>query len=721
MVKQSGMGRWRWGRWRVAWVGIVVLSCGRASSVQDTVWGARRAPSRWPAPCSGRPLVPGPKQIRTTAALRGGQGNEYTTDGANLASDGIKAMASQTKMFTGIRERRERSAQSFFDTMGPSPRVKSRPVFYVYIVSDSTGFTASHALTSCMTQFEDIAVDWHETADDQGGDPPEDAGRMEVRTQMFSNVNEWGRLDRIVQLASKMNAFIVFTLVDPQLNARMVDKCQTLNIQHEDLLGPLVCTISEYLSLKPSGRPKSSTQERRRPLSDKYFQRIAAVEFTIKHDDGNLPENYQNADVVLLGVSRTGKTPLSTYLAQQFGYKMGNVPVIKDMPIDKSIVNNVDPRKVFGLTMSPAYLKRIRSRRLAATGVDKSTIGVKDGSADYDSLQFIASEVAWGLKLYDENPQWSVLDVTGRSVEENSAIITELLSHPGKLTPVEQALLKARENFFLAVVTNPQTGVTPAALPRILASDALLAAARCSRSDISTLGKGENFVAKLLSAADETEVECVREAVKHGSQGWSKITARLSAATNGVEAIARTTPLYDDSGAVAYVICTVAALGNQRHQTSSPAAAEASADAARLSLTSDLGYVEDGDALLQQVVDSKKRLFVEDDKVAARISEFVLDVGGEFVVRLCSDKFAQSAGRTTSEIVGSPLSLFYGQNTDQYTIDMIRSCLDRGDPVSTALVLYDKAGVPSWRHLYLEPVYSEQGLQPVLYVGVQLQ
>ena len=180
-------------------------------------------------------------RLKPLATLRGGQGkakDQGPSDGANLASDGIKAMASQTKMFTGIRERRERSAKGFFDAMGPSPQVQSRPIHYVYIVSDSTGFTASHALTSCMTQFEDIAVDWHETADDQGGDPPEEAGRMEVRTQMFSNVKEWGRLDRIVQLAAKMHAFIVFTLVDPQLNARMVDKCQTLNIQHWDLLGP---------------------------------------------------------------------------------------------------------------------------------------------------------------------------------------------------------------------------------------------------------------------------------------------------------------------------------------------------------------------------------------------------------------------------------------------------------------------------------------------------
>ena len=136
----------------------------------------------------------------------------------NIAADGIAAMASQTKMFTGIREKplRRSGTSGFLAAMAAQPEeLRGRPIKYIYIVSDSTGFTASHALTSCMTQFEDIIVDWN--GEHEGQEPPEEAGRMEVRTQMFSNVKDWGRLDRIIQLAAKMDAFVVYTLVDPQV------------------------------------------------------------------------------------------------------------------------------------------------------------------------------------------------------------------------------------------------------------------------------------------------------------------------------------------------------------------------------------------------------------------------------------------------------------------------------------------------------------------------
>ena len=410
-VKKLDRGRCRQGSPGIILAAaLCVLSACLASGVERRVAGSPRA---W-----GGRAKSGPLQSQRLARLAGGRG-ETEDSAVNIAADGIVAMASQVKMFTGVREpllRRSGSgSQSLLAAMAQAVE-PARPIKYIYIVSDSTGFTASHALTSCMTQFEDIIVDNHDEHD--GHEPREEAGaRMEVRTQMFSNVKDWGRLDRIIQLAAKMNAFVVYTLVDPQLNARMVNKAQELKLQCEDLLGPLVTTLSDYLEQVPSGRPRCSTQERRQPLSDKYFRRIEAVEFTIKHDDGNLPENFYNADIVLLGVSRTGKTPLSTYLAQQFGYKMGNVPIVQGIDIASCILD-VDPRKVFGLTMSPAYLKRIRSRRLSATGVDKSSF--EGGQADYDSLRFITSEVAWAQKLYFESPQWVVLDVTGRSVEESS-------------------------------------------------------------------------------------------------------------------------------------------------------------------------------------------------------------------------------------------------------------------------------------------------------------
>ncbi|EKX48913.1 hypothetical protein GUITHDRAFT_85988 [Guillardia theta CCMP2712] len=285
-----------------------------------------------------------------------------------------------------------------------------RSARYIYIVSDSTGFTASHALTSVMAQFESVSVDW------AGDSDVFNTSQLEVRTQMFSNVNDKVRLTRIVRLAATMKAFIVYTLMTPELNEQMVSYCYSLNVPCEDMLGPMVRNIAGFLGMHPSGEPRGSTNVKRKPLSDKYFSRIAAVEFTIRQDDGNLPSNLGKADVVLLGVSRSSKTPLSVYLAQQFGYRVANIPIIKDMPLPKELLE-VDPRRVFGLTIAGPYLKRIRSRRLAETA----------GSFDYDNMKYINAELAWSKDLYSQHPEWSVIDVTGRSVEENAAIINELL------------------------------------------------------------------------------------------------------------------------------------------------------------------------------------------------------------------------------------------------------------------------------------------------------
>ena len=276
----------------------VLLASGSASNLRD---GAVPHTRFWGGIAIAKAL-----DWAAVSRFRGG-GEAGEIEGGSVAgtlptADWIGPAASP-RIFTGIRERTS-SGMAPLAVMA-TPHVQTRPVKYIYIVSDSTGFTASHALTSCLTQFEGLLVDWH-ADNDNAEEPQDEAGLVEVRTQMFSNVNESGRLARILQLAAKMNAFIIYTLVNPKLNELLHEKRQELGLQCQDLLGGLVHTVSDYLNMKPSGQPRSSTQERRKPLSDKYFRRIEAVEFTIKHDDGNLPENFYNADVVLLGVSRTG-------------------------------------------------------------------------------------------------------------------------------------------------------------------------------------------------------------------------------------------------------------------------------------------------------------------------------------------------------------------------------------------------------------------------------
>jgi regulator of PEP synthase PpsR (kinase-PPPase family) len=126
----------------------------------------------------------------------------------------------------------------------------------------------------------------------------------EVRTQMFSNVKDVSRIQRIVVLAHKMNAMIMFTLVDKALHVNMTEHCKKFNVPSQDLLGPLVSRLSTFLCKNQTGLPRGSAGTRRKPLSEKYFKRVEAVEFTIKQDDGAACKNLQKADVILLGVSR---------------------------------------------------------------------------------------------------------------------------------------------------------------------------------------------------------------------------------------------------------------------------------------------------------------------------------------------------------------------------------------------------------------------------------
>ena len=191
---------------------------------------------------------------------------------------------------------------------------------HIYIVSDSTGFTASHALTSVLGQFETLKIDWSEKNNPELELSLPD-NSTEVRTQMFSNVKDASRIERIVVLAHKMRAMILFTLVDKTLHNQMTQACAEHGVPLQDLLGPLVARLSNFLGSPPTGRPRAQGTKRK-PLSDKYYKRVEAVEFTIKQDDGALTRNLEQADVVLLGVSRSSKTPLSMYLAQQFGYKV---------------------------------------------------------------------------------------------------------------------------------------------------------------------------------------------------------------------------------------------------------------------------------------------------------------------------------------------------------------------------------------------------------------
>lgn len=270
----------------------------------------------------------------------------------------------------------------------------------IYMVSDGTGWTAEHSVHAALGQFETCLVD-------RG---------CGVNTHLFSGIDEVDRLMEIVRQAAKEGALLMYTLADPNMAEVAKRACQLWGVPYTDILGPTTEAIAAHLGLAPSGVPRGSPA-RNTPLSKRYFKRIEAVEFTIKQDDGALPRNLHKSDLVLVGVSRTSKTPLSIYLAQK-GYKVANVPLVLGIDPPNELFE-IDQDKIYGLIISPAILQSIRLARA-------KTLGLHYSKSNYSEMDHIRQELDYGNKLFSQNPRWPVIDVTGKAIEETAAVIVRI-------------------------------------------------------------------------------------------------------------------------------------------------------------------------------------------------------------------------------------------------------------------------------------------------------
>jgi regulator of PEP synthase PpsR (kinase-PPPase family) len=162
-----------------------------------------------------------------------------------------------------------------------------------------------------------------------------------------------------------------------------------------------------------------------------YFRRIEAVEYTVKADDGKEPRALQEADIILVGVSRTSKTPLSTYLAHK-GYKVGNVPIVLDHPIPAQL-SACDQQRIFALTIDPDTLQAIRLARLKAMGMGRHV--------NYCDMDYILAELEYADGLFRANREWPAIDVTGKAVEETAATILGILNDRGLIGPTGDGAL----------------------------------------------------------------------------------------------------------------------------------------------------------------------------------------------------------------------------------------------------------------------------------------
>lgn len=254
----------------------------------------------------------------------------------------------------------------------------------IYLVSDGTGWTAEHSVNAALGQFEHCLAD-------RG---------CAVSTHLFSGVEDADRLADVIKQAALEGALLLYTLADPAMAEAAKQACKVWAVPAADILGPITDAIAAHLGVSPSGIPRGAAG-RRAPLSKEYFRRIEAIEFTIKQDDGAKPQNLNMADIVLVGVSRTGKTPLSIYLAQK-GYKVANVPIVMGVAMPTSLFV-IEQDKIFGLTINPVVLQAIRRARAKSLGFDTHM------KSNYSDMDHVREELVFAGKIFARNPVWPVI------------------------------------------------------------------------------------------------------------------------------------------------------------------------------------------------------------------------------------------------------------------------------------------------------------------------
>ncbi|KAL4201476.1 hypothetical protein AMTRI_Chr02g216320 [Amborella trichopoda] len=271
----------------------------------------------------------------------------------------------------------------------------------IYMVSDGTGWTAEHSVTAALGQFEHCLVD--------RGCP--------VNTHLFSGIDDLHPLMEIIKQAAREGALVLYTLADSSLAEAAQKACELWGVPSKDILRPTTEAIAAHLGVSPSGIPRGAPG-RRHHLTEDYFKRIEAIEFTIKQDDGAMPQNLDQADIVLVGVSRTGKTPLSIYLSQK-GYKVANVPIVMGVELPKKLFE-IDKEKIFGLTISSIVLQTIRRARAKTLGFGAEM------RSNYSEMDHVREELEYAGRIFAQNPKWPVIVVTGKAIEETAAVVVRI-------------------------------------------------------------------------------------------------------------------------------------------------------------------------------------------------------------------------------------------------------------------------------------------------------
>ena len=263
-----------------------------------------------------------------------------------------------------------------------------RSYFHLHLVSDSTGETLIAASRAASAQYQGVASIEH----------------------VYPLVRTPAQLDRVITEIENAPGIVLFTLVDSDLSRRLEESCETSGSPCLSVLAPILTLFKSYLG--QNSTPRAGAQHM---LNADYFKRIDALNFSMISDDGQLPENLEHADIVLVGVSRTSKTPTSIYLANR-GYKAANVPLVPHVPLPGALMHLRHPL-IVGLVASADRIVQIRQNRLLSLNADSQT--------EYVDRVAVAEEIAASRRLFAEQG-WPSIDVTRRSIEETAAAILDL-------------------------------------------------------------------------------------------------------------------------------------------------------------------------------------------------------------------------------------------------------------------------------------------------------
>jgi [pyruvate, water dikinase]-phosphate phosphotransferase / [pyruvate, water dikinase] kinase len=272
--------------------------------------------------------------------------------------------------------------------------------FHLHLVSDSTGETLITVARAVAAQYANVTPVEH----------------------VYPLVRSQKQLDRVLDEIEEAPGIVLFTLLEKDLVSRLENKCKEINVPSLSIIGPVMQLFEAYLGAATTGRVGAQ-----HVLNAEYFKRIDALNYTMMHDDGQHVDGLEEADVVLVGVSRTSKTPTSIYLANR-GIRTANVPLVPGIPVPSQLETLTRPL-VVSLHATPERLIQVRQNRLL-------TMGAGSGNDTYIDRQAVADEVAFARKLSAKN-NWPLLDVTRRSIEETAAAVMKLYTDRQRNRPLE--------------------------------------------------------------------------------------------------------------------------------------------------------------------------------------------------------------------------------------------------------------------------------------------